>query len=314
VAARRPDRAGRSVWRDQQRVSHARRRADQRQREEVCLRAAPGPARRGPSARGARGSFAGSAAPRPGEMVRRGLSSDRSPAEHGGSSTSAGEGPRGNRTTRSPPAGHAVTIPVEVEDITAAWLEDVLRAHAPGASLPAIQVAEAHSGTTGRVRVLLTHDDPRLPGSVFVKLAPFDAGQRAFVEQLGMGLYEARFYAELAPEVPPRLPRPWYAAHDDAGRYVMVLEDLRAAGARYPAAGDPDLPAFVERTIDAFAALHAPFWASPRFAPHGDLAWVERRSRGYGSAAPLVSFAVDQLSATLPDASRRLAEVYLPRA
>ena len=207
-----------------------------------------------------------------------------------------------------------MSIPVEVEDITAAWLEDVLRAHAPGASLAAIQVAEAHSGTTGRVRVLLTHDDPRLPGSVFVKLAPFDAGQRAFVEQLGMGLYEARFYAELAPEVPPRLPRPWYAAHDNAGRYVMVLEDLRAAGARYPAAGDPDLPAFVERTIDAFAALHAPFWASPRFAPHGDLAWVERRSRGYGSAAPLVSFAVDQLGATLPDASRRLAEVYLPRA
>ena len=205
-------------------------------------------------------------------------------------------------------------IPVEVEDITAAWLEEVLRRHAPDASIESIRVAEAHSGTTGRARVLLTHDDPRLPRSVFVKLAPFDAGQRAFVEQLGMGLDEARFYTELAAQVPVRHPRPWYATHDDAGHYVMVLEDLLAVGARYPEQRDPDLPAFVERTIDALAALHAAFWASPRFAPDGDLAWVERRSRGYGSAAPIVTFAVEQLGDSLPDASRRLAEVYLSRA
>src|SRR6185369_17659543 len=92
------------------------------------------------------------------------------------------------------------------------------------------------------------------------------------------------------------------------------LEDLLAVGARYPEQRDPDLPAFVEGTIDAFAALHAPFWASPRFAPDGDLAWVERRSRGYGSAAPIVSFAVEQLGANLPQPSRRLAELYLKDA
>jgi aminoglycoside phosphotransferase (APT) family kinase protein len=207
-----------------------------------------------------------------------------------------------------------MTIPVEVEEITAEWLEDVLRAQAPGAAVRAIAVAEAHSGTTGRARVVLTHDDARLPGSLFVKLAPFDVAQRAFVDQIGMGVCEARFYSELAAQVPVRHPRPWYAAHDDAGRYVMVLEDLSAVGARYPEQNTPDLSAFVERTIDAFAALHAPFWGSPRFAADGDLAWVERRSRGYGSAVPLVTFAVEQLGQNLPDASRRLADVYLPRA
>lgn len=205
------------------------------------------------------------------------------------------------------------SIPVEVAEITAAWLQDVLCAGAPGASIAAIEVAEAHSGTTGRARVLLTHDDARLPRSVFVKLAPFDEGQRKFVEQQGMGRAEARFYSDLAAEVPVRHPRPWYAAHED-GRYVMVLEDLKAIGARYPGTSDPELPAFVEETIDAFAVLHAAFWASPRFAPDGDLAWVERRSRGYGSAAPLVTYAVEQLGDKLPDASRELAEVYLPRA
>jgi aminoglycoside phosphotransferase (APT) family kinase protein len=149
---------------------------------------------------------------------------------------------------------------------------------------------------------------------VFVKLAPFDADQRAFVAKQGMGVAEARFYAEIAADVPVRHPRPWYAAHDEAGRYVMVLEDLQAAGARYPGQRDPDLPAFVERTIDAFASLHVAFWASPRLAPGGDLAWVERRTRGYGSAAAFVSFAVEQLGEHLPEASRRLADAYLPRA
>lgn len=205
-------------------------------------------------------------------------------------------------------------IPVEVADITAAWLQDVLQPHAPGASLRGIVVAEAHSGTTGRARVLLEHDDTRLPRSVFVKLAPFDEGQRKFVEAQGMGRAEARFYAELAGDVPVRVPRTWHASHDGEGRYVMVLEDLQAVGARYPGASDSNLAAFVERTIDAFAALHAAFWASPRFAPDGDLAWVERRSRGYGSAAPLVTFAVEQLGEKLPGASRKLAEVYLRRA
>ncbi len=207
-----------------------------------------------------------------------------------------------------------MSIPVEVEDITAEWLEGVLRAHAPGASLAAIEIAEAHSGTTGRARVLLTHDDARLPRSVFVKLAPFDEGQRAFVDAQDMGRSEARFYAELAAEVPVRHPRPWHAAYDDAGGYVMVLEDLRAAGARYPGPRDPGLPAFVERAIDALAALHARFWASPRFSAAGDLEWVARRSRGYGSAAELVGFAAERLGARLPEASRRLVEVYLPRA
>jgi aminoglycoside phosphotransferase (APT) family kinase protein len=207
----------------------------------------------------------------------------------------------------------AASIPVEVQEITASWLQDVMRAHVPDASLRGIDVVEAHSGTTGRARVVLTHDDPRLPASVFVKLAPFDVGQRAFVEQQGMGRAEARFYAEISGEIPVRLPRAWYAAHDDAGRYVMVLEDLVSVGATYPTQCEVDR-SFVEGTIDAMAALHARFWATPRFSRDRDLAWVERRSRGYGSAAPLVSFALEQLGADLPEGSRRLGAVCVERA
>ena len=205
-------------------------------------------------------------------------------------------------------------IPVEVADITAAWLESVLANHAPGARLAAVDVVESHSGTTGRARVTLTHDDERLPQSVFVKLAPFDADRRTFVDETGMGIAEARFYVEIAADVPVRHPYPWYAALDEAGRYVMVLEDLQAAGAHFPGQRDPDLPGFVERTIDALADMHAAFWESPRFSIDGDLEWVVNRSQSYGSAAALVGFAVERLGTDVPEASRLLADVYLPRA
>jgi aminoglycoside phosphotransferase (APT) family kinase protein len=71
---------------------------------------------------------------------------------------------------------------------------------------------------------------------------------------------------------------------------------------------------FVENTIDAFAALHAAFWESDRFAPTGDLVWVTRRSANYGSADQMVAYAVDRLGEDLPQASREFAEVCLPRA
>lgn len=205
-------------------------------------------------------------------------------------------------------------IPVEVTDITCEWLAAALEERAPGAVLRGITIVEAHSGTTGRARVALAHDDPRLPSSIFVKLAPFDVDQRGFVTEQGMGVAEARFYSEIAPDVPVRHPRPWHASHDDDGRYVMVLEDLLGAGARYPRPDDSEIVAFAADVIDSFAALHAAFWASPRFEAGGDLAWVERRTRGYGSAAPLVEFAVGQIGERMPGAFHRLAGVYLPRA
>ena len=46
-----------------------------------------------------------------------------------------------------------MTIPVEVADISAAWLQDVLEPHAPGVRLDGIAIVDAHSGTTGRARV-----------------------------------------------------------------------------------------------------------------------------------------------------------------
>jgi len=81
-----------------------------------------------------------------------------------------------------------------------------------------------------------------------------------------------------------------------------------------PGSATPTCPRSSRNTIDSLAALHAAFWESNRFAPTGDLAWVADRSADYGSSADLIGFAVKQLGDRLPEKSRELAAVYLPRA
>src|SRR6266511_4575881 len=109
-------------------------------------------------------------------------------------------------------------IPVEVEEVTAEWLRAAL-----GSDVRDGEIVDRHSGTTGRVRIEATVDGRAEP--LFVKLAPFDVRQRRFVDMTGLGIAEARFYAELASDVPLRFPAVHYAAVDNDGRYVMVLED-----------------------------------------------------------------------------------------
>ena len=83
-------------------------------------------------------------------------------------------------------------IPVEVEDVTAEWLTEVLQSHAPGATVDAVEVLDRSSGTTGRARLGLVSTDERIPPSVFVKLPPFTAERRAMVTMVGMGIAEAQ--------------------------------------------------------------------------------------------------------------------------
>ncbi|HEV7523738.1 MAG TPA: aminoglycoside phosphotransferase family protein [Acidimicrobiia bacterium] len=198
-------------------------------------------------------------------------------------------------------------LPLDVADLTADWFAATL-----GREVSAVEVLETSSGTTGRARVALT-GDPALPPSVFVKLAPFDARQRDFVTSVGMGVSEARFYRDLAPEIPVRIPAVWFSATDGDG-YVMVLEDLVAAGCRFPHPKDDDIAARARDIVEQMAALHARFWESPRFEDDGDLAWLAPKGTGAaGGGATFVKMAVDALGSQLPEEFHRLADIYLAR-
>jgi aminoglycoside phosphotransferase (APT) family kinase protein len=215
-------------------------------------------------------------------------------------------------------------IPVEAADLDPNWLTEVLRVHAPDVEVVAAHVVDAHSGTTGRVRLRLEYAGARgdLPDTVFCKIAPFEPRQRAFLHQIGIGAMEARFYAQIAPIIDGvRFPRVWHAEADEHGGFVIVLEDLEATGCRFPRPSDPDIEDRAASTVEELARLHAPFWMSPRL--DDTLAWVPTRA-GFGSsgrrddkmakaAAQFVTAALAQFADAQGPAFRAVGTLYADR-
>jgi thiamine kinase-like enzyme len=204
----------------------------------------------------------------------------------------------------------SLNIPGEVADLTPSWFSQAL-----GESVTAVEVLDAHSGTTGRARVRLVSD--ALPETVFVKLQPFTPEQRAFLRQVGLGVAEARLYSKLGNELPVRTPRVWYSAADPAdGSFVMVLEDLVASGCRFPAPNDDDILEVARSAMAELAVLHAtyrgrqiPWLATPegmRLKPD-DPKTAARRTH-------FIRLALDQFGREMGPAFRRLAQLYIERS
>ncbi len=199
-------------------------------------------------------------------------------------------------------------LPQQVDDLTPEFFSSVL-----GGKVERVELLDHHSGTTGRARFAL-RGDARVPATVFVKLPPFDERQRAFVASIGMGVAEARFYRDLAAEVPVRVPRPYFA-DTDGNEYLMVLEDLEATGCRFPAPDDDDIADRALDIVEQLAALHAQYWESPRFGDDGDLAWLSARASGDGGGGTtFVRMAVEALGDRMDPSFHRIADVYLAHA
>ena len=201
-------------------------------------------------------------------------------------------------------------IPDSVESITPAWLSQVVSTRHPGAIAEAVEVVDAHSGTTGRARLRATwKPGTDAPEALFAKLAPTDPIQRQMVVMTGMGRREARFYAGPAAGMPIRVPAPiWAGYSDDAGHYFMLIEDLAAIGCSFPSAKEDDGGVHARAMIDTLARLHGHFWQSPRFSE--DLSWIEPPMRS--DFGPLmVQEGVKQFGAEMPPQFHELADIYL---
>jgi phosphotransferase family enzyme len=228
--------------------------------------------------------------------------------------------PGGAQRPYAAPVPDEPPIPVDVDDVTPEWLSNVLEV-----DVLAVEVLDRHSGTTGRARIGVTYADAgadargTFPPSLFVKLPPFDEAQRKFVDAAGLGVAEARFYRDLAHEITLRIPAVHYAEIDDAGRYVMVIEDLAAAGCRFPRPGDDDVAEWGARLVEELAKLHAPYWDSPRLRDGGDLVWVTNGGRTgrnvpKGSGGGYVGLALEQFGDEMGPDFCRLAQLYIEHA
>jgi hypothetical protein len=176
--------------------------------------------------------------------------------------------------------------PSSAADVTTGWLTRHLAGTTPGAAAQRISPLDGTTGTTDRRRLAVEWNDSGraagLPDHLFLKSTPLSAKNRTMVAALGMAVNEARFYNQAADELGGVAPHAWYAHAGAGARFLIVLEDIIAAGGRPYALADECDIGHAQGLIDAFATLHARFWESPRLV--GDLSWVRTWSArpGYG--------------------------------
>ena len=171
----------------------------------------------------------------------------------------------------------AMGIPRRFADITPASLTSLLRdtgALRDGAVTGiAIEPIGVGAGFLGQVaRLHLTYGQPveTAPPTLVGKLPTLDPGGREICRLFRFYEREIRFYRELTPRVPVRVPRCYGSAMDVAADdYLILMEDFGSLRAGDDAAGCSVAEA--ERAIRSVAGLHAAWWATSDL---GRLDWM----------------------------------------
>jgi hypothetical protein len=168
-------------------------------------------------------------------------------------------------------------VPRTIGEVNAAYLSRVLDVR-----IDEVHPSDLTAGTTDRARLELVGRDPRMPKSVFVKIAPTRTVTRIFTNLTNLGTNEGGFYRDVRPELDIETPRTVTLDSDRrTKRFVIAIEDLTARQARFTDTVTGTTRAEAEAVVCTLARLHATFWGSPRLtrAGRGGLDWVQSNSR-----------------------------------
>jgi hypothetical protein len=149
------------------------------------------------------------------------------------------------------------TIPSSIDDVSAAWLGEVL-----GRDLEAVGIEQIGQGigvSSALYRCFLdAGEGGGLPGSVVVKLPALDEAAVFTSTVLSMYKREVSFFRELAGEAPIRVPACHHCDVDADSRFVLVMEDL--GDHRTVDQIEGMALADAEVAVDGLARWHATWW------------------------------------------------------
>jgi len=150
------------------------------------------------------------------------------------------------------------TIPASIDEVTPAWLSEVMRADVTSVETEQIGVGIGVSSALYRVRLTGPESQTR-PETVVVKLPALDEAAVFTSTILRMYIREVGFFDELASASPIRVPERYHAEVDEeTSRFVVVMEDMGAHRSVDQLAGMDIGDA--ERAVDALADWHATWW------------------------------------------------------
>jgi hypothetical protein len=170
-----------------------------------------------------------------------------------------------------------VSIPVRPDDLTAAWLGEVLAEHHPGVAVASVASERIGEGVgfIGQIhRLTATYaDDPtgELPSSFIAKMPTNDDGGRTMGMMMRLYEKEAGFYRHLAAQCPVEVPRCWFNGEAPQSQaWCLVLEDFPdlAAGNQLQALQRDEAAVL----LGSLARIHAT-WSDGRADDH---VWLPR--------------------------------------
>lgn len=156
--------------------------------------------------------------------------------------------------------------PKTIEEIRTDWMSDVLQGAGvlKRTKVHSVDVQAIGQGVgflSGRARVTLTYDQAEdgAPASVIVKLPATNHASSEFAESTHAYEREIRFYREVAPRTPIRVPRMFATIMEPAdGVFILIMEDLKGLTVGDQVAGMSRAQVLAAaRTV---APLHALWW------------------------------------------------------
>ena len=153
-----------------------------------------------------------------------------------------------------------------VEDLTAPWVGEALRASGHVLAVDAVAAEPIGTGQMGATyRLRIAYARRAGPPTLIAKLATGDPASRALIAP-GYAA-EMGFYRELAPRLGVRTPRCWYGAiSDDHTRFTLLLDDVAPATPGVQADGCSLAQA--RASLANLVGLHAPLWSDPKLHDH----------------------------------------------
>ncbi|MBY8824343.1 phosphotransferase [Sphingomonas colocasiae] len=169
-------------------------------------------------------------------------------------------------------------LPRSFEAFTPDWFTWALSPRFAGVRVAELTRSGERVGTSASCRFEISYADTgsgeEPPASVYVKGGFTEAQLKRYWMVLQQ---EARFYNELAPEVPMNIPQHYFAQIDDAQQGITMLEDLGSRGVTFGYWGRLSVDQ-VAALIEQFAAMHAQWLGDPRLP--GLKGWEEPQ-RGF---------------------------------
>lgn len=172
-------------------------------------------------------------------------------------------------------AATRMKLPLSLDEVTPEWLNEALSVRFPGVRIKSVVRDRERAGTSTSARFSLEYasrgNAGDAPDAVYIKGGFDDVMRRRVWAAL---IQEARFYAELGPEVPVNIPTAYFAGIDeDVKQGVLILEDMTARNVKFGHITQVIPLDTVAAIVEGQAKLHARFWGDPRLEAYRD--WVQ---------------------------------------